>query len=194
MWRNILTLAVTIALGAGLTYMLDYTSAVPPMAAQDEALNVPATNTTANSVPEFSFLPLEASKTVSITDLRGKIVVLNFWASWCAPCVKEFPLFLQLAAEYPEDVVFVALSSDHDNTAMERFWNKLRQDHPAETALDNVMIALDENSAVTRNTFQTFRLPETIIIDRDGMMREKLVGADWNYADLKALIEKFDTM
>lgn len=183
-----------MVIGAGLTYLLDYTSAVPPMAATQSASQSANTAEQKDKVPGFDFTPLGSEKALGVSDLRGKIIVLNFWASWCAPCVKEFPLFLQLTADYPDDVVFIGLSSDHDLAAMNRFLDKLRNEHPQHMKLDNVLIAHDQNSAVTRSVFQTFRLPETILIDRNGIMREKLIGADWDYKNLKALIEKIDTM
>jgi cytochrome c biogenesis protein CcmG, thiol:disulfide interchange protein DsbE len=194
MLRNILILIAALALGAGLTFLLDYTSAIPPMAAQESWPKPQSALMVEKALPEFSFTPLGDETPQSISSLRGKIIVLNFWASWCAPCLKEFPYFLQMAADMPDDFVFLALSSDHDAAAMERFLDKMRREMPAEMGMENVLIALDENASVTRGVFQTFRLPETILIDRNGIMREKLIGADWKYEDLKTLIEKIDTM
>lgn len=192
MARNLIILAVTIILGAGLTYMLDYSGAGVPKSA---SVQTPAAITNkAAPLPDFSFTPLGQKQPINTASLQGKIIIMNFWASWCAPCVKEFPYFLQLAAEFPDDVVFMGLSSDHDNDAMNRFLDKLRSDYPAEMALDNVLIAMDEGGSITRGTFQTFRLPETILIDRDGLMQEKLIGANWEYNDLKALVQKFDAL
>lgn len=221
MLRNGLVLCGTIALGAVLTYWLDYSQNVPPMAASVQKSQIlpdnvpdPASYRSAKAdsagsagiVPDFSFMPLvnagriagdnqqTSPKILDIKDFRGKIVVLNFWASWCVPCVREFPHFLKLAAEYPDKIVFLGLSSDHDRAAMERFLNRLWRDHPAEMALDNVILALDDKASVTRGLFQTFRLPETILIDADGVMRKKIVGADWDYADLNDLIAKIDSL
>ncbi|MCB1532797.1 MAG: TlpA family protein disulfide reductase [Alphaproteobacteria bacterium] len=132
--------------------------------------------------PEFSFTDTNG-KAHNIRDFEGKLVILNFWASWCPPCVKEFPIFLNAAELHKDDVVFVALSSDHDPEAMNSFVSKLELENA-----DNVYIALDENTAITGGLFQTFRLPETIILNGQQEMIHKLVGADWSYEELDTLI------
>ncbi|MFP4314463.1 MAG: TlpA family protein disulfide reductase [Alphaproteobacteria bacterium] len=188
MLRNIVILLVTIIIGAGITYMLDFTSA-PPSTASEGAQEIPVIKTM-HPVPSFIFTDTQGQN-FSIEDFKGKIVVLNFWASWCAPCIKEMPYFLKLAEEYPDDVVFIGLSNDFTPEAMNRFLEKLAQDNHAATQAPNVFFAFDENAQVTRNIFQTYRLPETIIIDQKGIMREKLIGADWGYEDLRSIILSF---
>lgn len=183
MKRNLIILLLTMLCGAGLTYLLDYAHNKPSaVSLPEEPVNVKS-----EPVPDFSFETLESTE-ASIDDLRGKIVVLNFWASWCAPCVKEFPLLLETALTHKDEVILLALSSDHDMGAMTRFLDKMRSAHPEAMKAQNVMIAVDENSAITQDIFQTFRLPETIIIDGKGIMREKLIGADWNYEDINKII------
>lgn len=191
MLRNALILIITIALGAGLTYWLDNGSALTHASLSPE--KAPQIAVAGKVAPDFSFVTLAGAE-MKISDLRGKIIVLNFWASWCAPCLKEFPLFLDLAAENPDDIIFLALSSDHDEKAMQRFIEKMRKEKPTAMSGGNVLLSLDTGGAVTRGIFQTFRLPETIIIDRDGFMREKLVGADWSYEDLNGIIKNIDNM
>lgn len=185
MKRNIIILLVTMLCGAGLTYLLDYTESVPPSTiVMNENL---AEVVRGEHVPFFTFKDISGQNHI-IEDHNGKIIVLNFWASWCAPCVKEFPHFLTLAQEYPKEVIFIGLSSDHEEDAMIRFVERMRSNYPDAMAQDNVILALDEGGQVTRDIFQTFRLPETIIIDSNGVMREKLIGADWNYADIKKIV------
>lgn len=190
MLRNGIILAVTVFLGAFCTYLLDYTASVPLQAGQAETPDLQEAPQ-GSVVPAFTFTALDG-KSYGIRDFNGKIVVLNFWASWCAPCVKEFPHFLDLAQEKPEDIIFVALSSDHDMAAMNRFVDSMRLQKAEAMARENVLIALDEKGVVTRGIFQTFRLPETILIDRNGVMRDKLVGANWTYEDLVAMIRRVD--
>lgn len=194
MARNLILLLLTIILGAGITYGLDYagimhSAALQPLESTTSKAKTPTRAAKNKTVPNFTFKILEGD-VLSIKDLRGKIVVLNFWASWCAPCVKEFPHFLKLAKEYPDHVVFLALSSDHKPEDMNRFLSKMAYQHPAEMDLENVKIALDEKGAITRDIFQTYRLPETIIIGPKGKMRHKLIGADWDYEFLEQIIAK----
>ena len=187
MWRNILILAVTIVIGAAFTYMLDYSDNVSPP--QKMMTTEPHTVIkTGRRVPDFTFTTLDGDQK-SIRDFKGKVVVLNFWASWCAPCVKEFPHFLKLAKNYTNRIVFIGLSSDHDMASMNRFLSKMDYQNPQAMSLPNVLIALDEQGEITREIFQTYRLPETILIDEKGYMREKLIGADWAYEDLATMVE-----
>lgn len=187
MWRNLLLLLVCIGIGAGITYTLDYADSIPKTA---QTLEKSSTlKMQYSTVPDFAFQTLDGENR-DMQDFRGRIVVLNFWASWCAPCVKEFPYFLRLAMQYPDDVVFIGLSSDHDMTAMNRFITKLTYDHSEAMGQENVLLSLDQNGAITRNLFQTFRLPETILIDGKGRMREKLIGANWSYEELEGMIER----
>lgn len=138
-------------------------------------------------LPDFSFTTPDKT-THTITDFKNKIVVLNFWASWCPPCIKEFPNFIKLAEAYPDDVVFIALSSDIDEPAMNAFLKKTGlQAQPK-----NILIALDTQD-LTKSLFQTYKLPETILADRNLVMNTKIIGADWEYEDLASRIETLRT-
>lgn len=189
MWRNLLILAVTIILGASATYLLDGMSAPVKQDVKEESKGFEQ----GQSVPEFTFIKLNG-ESANITDFKGKIVVLNFWASWCTPCVKEMPLFLDMAAEFSEKVIFIGLSSDFTTEKMNDFLDKMSSKKPEEMKLDNVLFSFDENGDTTRNVFQTYRLPETIIIGKDGAMVKKLVGADWKYQDLQEIINNIDIL
>lgn len=138
-----------------------------------------------NVVAGFSFTDMKGD-VHHIDDFKGKVVVLNFWASWCPPCVKEFPYLLEAALANSDDVVLLAISSDFDVQAMQRFVDKLGTVHDIPS---NVYIALDENTIITRDIFGTFKLPETLIIDRNQKVVHKLVGADWEMEDLQNRIQ-----
>jgi thiol-disulfide isomerase/thioredoxin len=133
------------------------------------------------TAPDFSFTTPDG-KQYRLSDFSGKVIVLNFWASWCPPCVKEFPILLDIAAQFPDQAVLIALSSDLDAAAMERFLQK--QKKPGE----NVYIALDENQSITQKLYQTYSLPETLIITPQLQLHSKLVGADWEAESLSKTI------
>lgn len=135
-------------------------------------------------IPAFSFTALDGAQH-DIRDFRGKIVILNFWATWCAPCQKEFPALLRIADSHKDDIVLIALSSDIERAAIDRFLNKLSYKPRA-----NVHIALDDSQRITAGLFQTYRLPETWIIDRQQLLKHKLIGAEWTDEDLRSIIEK----
>ena len=153
------------------------------------AINEPVQN--AEKIPEFTFTDIKG-KTRNIRDLEGKIIVLNFWASWCAPCVKEFPNLLTIAENNRDNVVLLALSSDFNENDITKFITKMKNmDGFENLSFDapNIHLALDKDQAITAKKFSTFKLPETLIIDQNQNLRHKLIGADWNEKDLQSIIE-----
>jgi cytochrome c biogenesis protein CcmG/thiol:disulfide interchange protein DsbE len=101
---------------------------------------------------------------------EGKLLVLNFWASWCPPCVEETPSLSRFASEYAsKGVVVLAVSVDHDVKAYNDFLQKF---HP--TFLTARDLKLHEK-------YGTYMYPETYIIGPDGKVLQKIAeGADWN--------------
>lgn len=138
-------------------------------------------------IPDFTFKDINGT-THSASDFKDKIIILNFWASWCAPCIKEFPNLLKATETFKDDVVLIALSSDLDQGAITKFMKKMQSQQNLNFDADNILIALDENQAITAGKFQTFKLPETILIDQNQNIRHKLIGADWNLEDLEEKI------
>jgi thiol-disulfide isomerase/thioredoxin len=117
-------------------------------------------------------------------DTEEKVVLLNFWASWCAPCVAEFPLLLEISNLYADDLIFLGLSSDLTEAAIDTFFKNIDY-----SAADNEWIVFDEGGNITRNMFQTMMLPETLLIDQNGYIVKKFVGAQWTKEDMIADID-----
>ncbi|HUB17330.1 MAG TPA: TlpA disulfide reductase family protein [Acidobacteriaceae bacterium] len=117
----------------------------------------------------------DGAQTVSLKQYHGKIVVLNFWASWCPPCLEEFPSLMQLQRDLPS-VVVLAVSFDTDANAYRQY---LVDNHI--TGITTV-IDLSQQSNLA---FDTTRPPETYIIDRRGVIRRKFIGAqDWTNPEI----------
>ena len=117
----------------------------------------------------------DGTQSVSLKDYRGKIVVLNFWASWCPPCLEEFPSLIQLQRDMP-NVVVLAVSFDTDANAYHQY---LVDNH-----LTGITTILDA-SQQSNLAFDTTRPPETYIIDRKGVIRRKFIGAqDWTNPEI----------
>lgn len=135
-----------------------------------------------NPAPGFSFTDLEG-KNHSLKDFKNKTIILNFWATWCPPCVKEFPVLLQIAEKHKEKVVFIALSSDIDDGTIKKFLaaQKIKSS-------GNIIIARDAAN-ISGDLFQTFQLPKTFVIDQTGQIRAKFSGADWQPSELEAHIQ-----
>jgi cytochrome c biogenesis protein CcmG, thiol:disulfide interchange protein DsbE len=126
------------------------------------------------TAPDFTIN--DGGQTVRLDQYRGKTVVLNFWASWCPPCLEEFPSLMQLQQQLP-NVVVLAVSFDTDADAYHRY---LIDNH-----LANMVIALDL-SQKSNLAFGTTRPPETYIIDAQGRIRRKFIGAqDWTSPEIE---------
>lgn len=178
MLRNLALLIVLVLAGLALAYFYDRTPDATP-------IPVAVDDTVYPAAPDFAFTTLDG-QSHSLSEYRGKIVLLNFWASWCVPCVAEFPQFIKLANAFPEDVVVLALSVDTDRAAMERFLASL----PALKTTPNMLVAVDEGKQISQDLFQTFRYPETVLIGPDQTMRRKYLGIelDWSGPEFAATI------
>jgi cytochrome c biogenesis protein CcmG/thiol:disulfide interchange protein DsbE len=121
-------------------------------------------------VPNFT-LSSETGQTVNLSDFRGKVVVLNFWASWCGPCVDELPSLNRLAERYaPKGVQVIGVSVDEDP---EQYHNFLLKHGVTFLTLRNPNKSISER-------WGTYKLPESYIISRDGHLLNKVIGGtDW---------------
>lgn len=122
-----------------------------------------------DSAPTFT-VTTDNGSSISAPHFSGKLLVLNFWASWCPPCVEETPSLSQLARDFgPKGLVVLAVSVDHDEKAYRAFLQKF---HPAFfTARD---LKLHEE-------YGTYMYPETYIIGPDGKVLQKFAEAvDWS--------------
>ncbi len=126
----------------------------------------------------------------SLADYNGKITLVNFWATWCAPCRKEMPHLRDLQAEFGGDdfeVVTIA-TGRNDLMGMKAFFDDI--------GVDNLPLHKDPRSAVARD-MAVLGLPVTVVLDRDGREIARLQGdADW-YSDnardiIRALIDMSD--
>jgi peroxiredoxin len=120
----------------------------------------------------------------SLADYKGKVVLLNVWATWCEPCRVEMPSIEKLYREFgPRGLAVVAISVD-DPGAEERI-----RDYAKELGL-TFEILHDPRQVTTRN-YQITGYPETFVIARDGTIRKKLIGAsDWSSEANRALVRE----
>ena len=117
----------------------------------------------------------------NVTENRGKITVINFWGTWCTPCVNELPHFDEIAAQYKDTVTVVALHSDYASETAADF---IAQKHPDHTLLFGVDIGDAYYSMLGgRGTY-----PLTLVVDESGIVVHKQVGA-MSYEQLKTVID-----
>ncbi len=141
------------------------------------------------SVPDFSFKTIDG-KTSSIRELRGKPVIINFWATWCPTCLTELPDMLRLVKSYKGEVVLLAISSDYKPEDITKFIAKQNAEMKEILKSGAVYVTLDENRTVTHDIFLTERYPETIIVSSNGEMIRKIVGEfDWKSKEIRAYIK-----
>ncbi len=127
--------------------------------------------------PDFTVS--DGTKTVRLSDYRGKVVLLNFWASWCGPCIQETPALEQLHHDSP-DLQIVGVSIDTDADSYHRFLKHFNVD---------ITTVMDPGQTAAR-LYHTDGWPETYIIDRTGVIRRKVVGdPDWSNPEIRAFLK-----
>lgn len=104
---------------------------------------------------------------------NNKIYLVNFWASWCEPCAKEFPSLIKLVENFEGKIVLIAVSSDEDLKDVKNFLNVFNIQNP------NVEILIDSDKTAA-NFFGVNKLPESFIFDYNKKLVRKIVGVeDW---------------
>jgi cytochrome c biogenesis protein CcmG, thiol:disulfide interchange protein DsbE len=132
--------------------------------------------TVGKEAPDFSLPNLE-EKTVRLSDYRGKVVFLNFWATWCKPCREEMPSMDVLYKNFErEGLVVLAVSIDRVTT---------KKDIPPFISSMNLTFpVLVDSWGQTDKRYKLMGVPETYIIDQQGILREKIIGPrDWTVLD-----------
>ena len=136
-----------------------------------------------STAPNFDAVRLPSGKPVGIEDYRGKVVLLNIWATWCPPCKVEMPSMERLHRKLANtDFRLVAVSVDEeDSTVVNKFVKEMGL----------TFEILHNRDGSIRRIYQTTGVPESFIIDRDGVIVKKIIGAaDWEAPVNEALIRR----
>ncbi len=155
-------LAFVLAAATGVIGLLAYGLTTDPRAVPSTMVGKPA--------PDFS-LRLFNGRTVRLSDFRGKVVLLNFWASWCPPCRDEAPLLETAWQRYEkQEVIFLGVDIQDREEAAREFLREFRISY-SNGRDDRNRIAID---------YGVYGIPETYFIDPDGRITAKYIGAlDW---------------
>jgi len=124
----------------------------------------------------------DSDRKVTLSDLRGQIVVLNFWATWCPPCVEEMPSLVNLQQRMKaQGITVLAVSVDQDESAYHKFLKQYGV---------NLLTVRDPDEK-SKNLYGTVKIPETYIIDRYGVLRRKFIGAvDWSEPEVVEFLSR----
>ena len=163
---------VALAVALGLVAALAVGFAAPDSSASSPLIGAPA--------PVFD-LPTTNGGTRSLASLRGDLVIVNFWASWCVPCRDEAPLLEETAREFGDRGL--------------RVLGVLYQDDPAAARAFEETYGLTYESVVdasgrTAIDYGVFGIPESFLVDREGVIRERQIGP-YNRAQLRRLVAQY---
>lgn len=123
-----------------------------------------------DQAPNFELTQINENnevETIRLSDLKGKGVMLNFWATYCEPCEVEMPFMESLYPEYADDIEIVAVSLDANNLVIQQFINQYNLTFPV----------VHDKSAEVMDLYKVGQLPSTLFIDEDGYIVEKVTGA-----------------
>ena len=153
-------------------------------AQQDTGLDKLVVHGAPREVPDFSFIDSDG-ETRTLADWRGKLVLVNIWATWCAPCKEEMPALDRLQAKLGgEDFAVVPISVDRGGVNKPRGFLE-------EIGADNLPVLLDQTARMNFK-FDVMGLPATIVIDKQGHEIARMVGpAEWDSPEAIERLEKF---
>jgi cytochrome c biogenesis protein CcmG, thiol:disulfide interchange protein DsbE len=131
-----------------------------------------------SAAPDFSVQ--DSDRKVTLSQFRGQVVLVNFWATWCAPCQAELPSLISLQDRIkPKAMTVLGISIDVDEDAYHRFIKQRSVNFPT---------VRDPEQKVA-SVYGTTGWPETYIVDRNGVLRRKIVGPiDWNSSDINQFL------
>jgi len=136
------------------------------------------------ATPQFT-LPNLYGETITLTEQRGKVLLINLWATWCPACIEEMPSMERLYQDYKGNGTrfdMLAINIDSTNTVqLKEFARKMNITFP---------ILYDKSQQVPY-MFKSIGIPESYIVDKKGMIRKKIIGGyDWDRPDTRQLIEE----
>jgi peroxiredoxin len=152
-------LVAAVVAGAAVFAVLLGPGAPPPIIRGSEA-------------PDFTLARVDDGASVSLGGLRGRVVLLNFWATWCKPCEDEMPAMERLYRELaPAGFELLAVSVDDTVEPVEAFRQRLSLTFPI----------LHDSDGDVSDRYQAFRFPESLLVDGNGVVVERYIGPkEWD--------------
>jgi len=167
-WKPFILILV---IGIMATYVLLDQRAIAQTQTEAEVqsdLDLPVGTNIGELAPNFTGTTLDGG-TIRLSDLRGKTVLINVFASWCGPCRLEMPHLVEAADQFgDQEVVFIGINLQEKQEAVEVFRDEFNVKFP---------LVLNENGSLTNNLYTPIGLPTSWFIDQDGVVRYVFAGA-----------------
>ncbi len=155
-------------------------TAVPTTSPPSPAPTVTQGNQVGNLAPNFQLRNLNG-QTVSLFDLRGKPVLINFWATWCPPCKYEMPFLQQVHDSWSaKGLVLLAVDIGETQTTVQKFMTDLNL---------TLTVPMDANRNVAKD-YGITAIPTSFFIDKNGVIQQKVIGAFANVAAIESQLSK----
>ena len=127
----------------------------------------PKLTASGNPAPDFTVTDIDGKK-ITLSDYRGKVVLLDFWATWCTPCRAEIPHFVEMQEKYgPQGFQVIGISMDDDAKPVREFYQQFKINYP---------VAIGDDKLAERFG-GVLGLPVNFIIDREGRIHSRYLGA-----------------
>lgn len=147
------------------------------------------------TIPDIRFQAMNLDRKIEISSLRFDVALLNFWATWCAPCLVEMPSLIKMVNSSPSQgagrMVLLAISTDENKEDIQKYLQKLKHQYPELDLNKNIYWIHDESKNISLQKFNVLRVPETIIINHRLEMIEKVVGERlWDEKEKQRILNK----
>jgi len=131
--------------------------------------------------PKLDVVDVRSGQAIDITHLKGKVILVNFWASWCPPCKEEMPSIEALYKEIMKNDAFRMITILYKDDA------KTASDYMRANGYTFPLFT--DNDGVSAQRYGVTGVPETYLVDKKGALRKRVIGpADWNSTEAKAFI------
>lgn len=132
--------------------------------------------------PDFKLEAQSGAPTVSLADGAGKVMIVDFWATWCAPCRESFPVYQKLVEKYGDKLVLVGISVDEDSSGIAGFASETGAKFP---------LAWDKGQEVA-GKYQPLTMPTSFVIDKRGVVR--FVHAGYRAGDERTFAAEIEAL
>ncbi len=137
------------------------------------------------TMPDFNAKTING-QSITLSQFKGRLVIVNFWASWCGPCVEEMPSLIKLMKSLSKEIELVAISGDSDIEDI----NSFIKSFPELNTLPNIHLIFDQDKALSQQ-YKVFRLPESFVVGKDQRLQKKISGTiNWYSEDALEYLKK----